>query len=121
MRQSQSGTSRINEHGYKNQSNTRTLVGGHSFGPGSLSRSAAVTAIGIMVSAWLIVKALVAFAPVYAQYGESSKLPLLLDATGEELTTGLEMGHFTSVDLVQVSINLYKPGDTCIGCRYIHC
>jgi amidase len=57
-----------------------------------------------MVSAWLLVKAFVAFAPVCAQYGEPSKLPLLLDATGEELTAGLEAGHFTSVDLVQVSI-----------------
>ncbi|KAF1912029.1 amidase signature domain-containing protein [Ampelomyces quisqualis] len=59
-----------------------------------------------MISAWSIVKAL-AFAPltsVYAQYGKSTKLPLLLDATGEELTTGLEAGQFTSVDLVHAYV-----------------
>jgi amidase len=62
-----------------------------------------------MVSAWLIIKAFVAFSPltsVNAQYVNSS-LPLLLDATGEELTLGLEEGHFTSVDLVQVSIRTF--------------
>jgi amidase len=65
-----------------------------------------------MVSAWLILKAFVAFSPltsVYAQYGESSKFPLLLDATGEELTAGLEMGQFTSVDLVNVSAYIIAP------------
>jgi amidase len=72
-----------------------------------------------MVSAWLIVRAFVAISPltsVYAQYGELSKLPLLLDATGEELTTGLEAGQFTSVDLVQVSSihTFFRPACRCM-------
>jgi amidase len=72
-----------------------------------------------MVSAWFIVRAFVAISPltnVCAQYGEPSKLPLLLDATGEELTVGLEAGQFTSVDLVQVSplYTFLRP-----ACRYI--
>jgi amidase len=65
-----------------------------------------------MVSAWLIVKACVALAPlttVVAQYGAVSKYPALLDATAEELTAGLEKGDFTSVDLVQVG-RLAFPG-----------
>lgn len=59
-----------------------------------------------MVSTKFVVKVLVAFAPltcVFAQYG-SPALPLLLDATTEELSTGLEAGDFSSVDLVNVSI-----------------
>ena len=66
-------------------------------------RSAAFVAFGIMVSAWLIVKAFVAFAPFTSCAHVNSSLPLLLDATAEELTLGLEKGQFTSVDLVQVS------------------
>jgi amidase len=59
-----------------------------------------------MVSAW---KVLVAFAPltsvVYAQYNVSvPQLPLLLDATADELIAGLDAGTFTSLDLVQVPI-----------------
>ncbi|KAH7069765.1 glutamyl-tRNA amidotransferase subunit A [Paraphoma chrysanthemicola] len=63
-----------------------------------------------MVSAWLLVRACVAFAPltsVYAQYTTApaeSKYPKLLDATAEELTAGLERGDFTSVDLVQAYV-----------------
>lgn len=60
-----------------------------------------------MVSASFVVKALVTFAPltcVFAQYG-SPALPLLLDATAEELSAGLEAGDFSSVDLVNVSIH----------------
>ncbi|KAH7381309.1 glutamyl-tRNA amidotransferase subunit A [Phaeosphaeria sp. MPI-PUGE-AT-0046c] len=60
-----------------------------------------------MVSAWLIIKAIAAFAlvtNVHARYGVASKLPSLLDATGEELTVGMEMGHFTSVDLVEAYV-----------------
>ena len=60
-----------------------------------------------MVSAWFLTKVLVAFAPlttvVYAQYNTTTDLPLLLDATGDELVAGLEAGAFTSLDLVQVS------------------
>jgi hypothetical protein len=114
MRQSQSGTSaprHHNKHGYKNNDNAHR--GKRSYaGPNTFTRSAAVVAIGIMVSAWLIIKAFVAFSPltsVYAQYVNSS-LPLLLDATGEELTLGLEEGHFTSLDLVQVSIRTFRLG-----------
>jgi amidase len=59
-----------------------------------------------MVSAWFLAKFFVAFAPltgVAALYEKPSQLPLLLDATAEELTLGLEAGNFTSVDLVNVS------------------
>jgi hypothetical protein len=109
MRQSQSGIfapRQHNKHAYKSGDNTHR--GKRSYaGPNPFTRSAAIVAIGIMVSAWLIIKAFVTFSPltsVYAQYVNSS-LPLLLDATGEELTLGLEEGHFTSVDLVQVSMH----------------
>ena len=107
MRLLQSGTSQDhNKHVYKSDGEARSRTQQPYSGSNSLPHSAVLVAIGIMVSAWLIIKALVAFAPltgVYAQYGESSKLPLLLDATGEELTAGLEAGNFTSLDLVQVS------------------
>jgi hypothetical protein len=104
VRLSQSGTSRNhNKYVYKKHQSSYPHLALQYSGPNSFSRFAVVVAIGIMVSAWLIVKVLVAFAPVYAQYGAPSKLPLLLDATGEQLTAGLEAGHFTSVDLVQVS------------------
>lgn len=59
----------------------------------------------IMVSMWLLLQGIVAFAPlksVYAQYGQPQELPPLLDATAEELSSGLASGVFTSVDLVQV-------------------
>jgi amidase len=62
-----------------------------------------------MVSAWFLAKAILAVAPltsVYAQYSAPSSLPLLLDATTEELALGLEAGNFTSVDLVNVSLAL---------------
>jgi hypothetical protein len=78
-------------------------------GPNPPTRSAAFVAIGIMVSAWLIFKALVAFAPLTSCALVNSSLPLLLDATAEELTLGLENGQFTSVDLVQVS---HKSGSS---------
>jgi amidase len=58
-----------------------------------------------MVSAWFLTKVFVAFAPlstVYAQYNTPVEFPLLLDATAEELSAGLESGAFTSLDLVQV-------------------
>ncbi|KAF1935133.1 amidase signature enzyme [Clathrospora elynae] len=54
-----------------------------------------------MVSAWLLTKVFVVFAPlasVYAQY------PLLLDATADELAAGLEAGNYTSLDLVQAYV-----------------
>jgi amidase len=110
MRQSQSGTStNHNEIIYKSDHDSRKSrpsSGRQYLCLETLPLSTAVT-IGIMVSAWLIIKAFVALAPlttVYAQYGEASKLPLLLDATAEDLTAGLESGNFTSVDLVQVSV-----------------
>jgi hypothetical protein len=65
-----------------------------------------------MVSAWFLTKVVVAFAPlttVYAQYNTSVGLPLLLDATAEELSVGLESGTFTSLDLVQVRITTSTP------------
>jgi amidase len=62
-----------------------------------------------MVSASFLTKVFVAFVPltsvVYAQYNVSvPQLPLLLDATADELIAGLEAGSFTSLDLVQVRI-----------------
>ena len=108
MRQSQSGTlrtqARQDKQAYKWDGNARNPAGRPKLN--FCLRSFTVVSIGIMVSAWFIAKAFVAFAPltsVWAQYGEPSKLPLLLDATAEELTAGLEKGDFTSVDLVHVS------------------
>ena len=73
-----------------------------------LSYRTVTVAIATMVSAWFLTKVLVAFAPlttvVYAQYNTTTDLPLLLDATGDELVAGLEAGAFTSLDLVQVSL-----------------
>ncbi|KAI8931802.1 hypothetical protein NX059_011439 [Plenodomus lindquistii] len=72
-----------------------------------LSRQAAAYSIGIMVSALFLAKAFVAFAPltsVWAQYETTPQLPLLLDATAEELTFGLEQGNFSSVDLVNAYV-----------------
>ena len=73
----------------------------------SLSYRTVAVAIATMVSAWFLTKVLVAFAPlttvVHAQYNTTTDLPLLLDATGDELVAGLEAGAFTSLDLVQVS------------------
>jgi hypothetical protein len=108
MRQLQAGTARnYNKDAYKSHNIDRPSVEPRHPSPHFFPPSALRIGIGIMVAAWLIVKTFVAFSPltsVYAQYGEPYKLPLLLDATGEELTVGLEEGHFTSADLVQVSI-----------------
>jgi hypothetical protein len=113
MRQSQPGTTRNNhKHVYKSDGNAQPRLETQNSGPPFFPRSAIRIGIGIMVSAWLILKAFVAISPltsVYAQYGESSELPLLLDATGEDLTAGLEMGQFTSVDLVNVSTYTLNP------------
>lgn len=73
----------------------------------SLSYRTVAFATVIMVSAWFLTKVFVAFAPltttVYAQYNVTTpQLPLLLDATADDLTAGLEAGDFTSLDLVQV-------------------
>jgi len=73
----------------------------------SLSYRTVAFAIVIMVSAWFLTKVFVAFAPlttiVYAQYNITTpQLPLLLDATADDLAAGLEAGDFTSLDLVQV-------------------
>jgi hypothetical protein len=110
MRQSQPGTTRNHSKlAYKSDGSAQPTIERRYSGPHFFPRSALRVGIGVMVSAWLIVKAFVALSPltsVYAQYGELSKLPRLLDATGEELTAGLEMGHFTSADLVQVRIYL---------------
>lgn len=63
-------------------------------------------AVCTMVSAWFLAKLFVAFVPltsVVAQYATPPVLPELLDATADELISGLEAGDFTSLDLVQVS------------------
>ena len=64
-----------------------------------------------MVSAWYLVRVFAAFAPltsVLGQYETPAHLPLLLDATAEELKAGLDAGDFTSVDLVHVS-TMFRP------------
>lgn len=46
-----------------------------------------------------------AFAPLtsaYALSNTTTKFPLLLDATADDLVAGLDAGDFTSLDLVQV-------------------
>ncbi|KAH6629223.1 amidase signature domain-containing protein [Boeremia exigua] len=63
--------------------------------------------VGIMVSAWFIVKLLVAFTPltsIVAQYTTDPVFPKLLDATADELISGLETGGFTSLDLVDAYV-----------------
>ncbi|KAL5117324.1 hypothetical protein ACEQ8H_004769 [Pleosporales sp. CAS-2024a] len=104
--QSQSGTVRAKDarskSAYKEDGSARQ---GHQALP-TPTRVAVVVyvAVGIMISAWLLLKAVVAFASLtsYVQSANAS-LPFLLDATGEELTLGLEQGHFTSLDLVQLT------------------
>jgi amidase len=59
--------------------------------------------VGIMVSVWFFAKVFVALTSVVAQYATHPVLPELLDATADELISGLEAGDFTSLDLVQVS------------------
>ncbi|KAF2849514.1 amidase signature enzyme [Plenodomus tracheiphilus IPT5] len=71
------------------------------------ARRLIVLSFGVMVSTLFLAKVFVALAPlgsVWAQYGAVSALPLLLDATAEELTLGLEWGNFTSVDLVNAYV-----------------
>lgn len=77
----------------------------------SLKRVASYT-VGTMVPAWFLAKLFVAFVPltsVVAQYAIPPVLPKLLDATADELISGLEAGDFTSLDLVQVSNHQTVP------------
>ncbi|RMZ68700.1 glutamyl-trna amidotransferase subunit a [Pyrenophora seminiperda CCB06] len=63
--------------------------------------------VDIMVSAWFLTKVFVAFAPltiVFAKSNATAKFPLLLDATADDLVTGLDAGDFTSLDLVQAYV-----------------
>jgi hypothetical protein len=119
-RRPQSGTTRNhNKYAYKSRGYSQPTIERRYPSPHFSTHLVLGVGIGIMVSAWLIVRAFVAISPltnVYAQYGGPSKLPLLLDATGEELTAGLEAGRFTSADLVQVSLihTFFRP-----ACRYI--
>jgi len=58
-----------------------------------------------MVSAWFLTKVFVAVVPmanVIAQYSTTPVFPGLLDATADQLISGLDAGDFTSLDLVQV-------------------
>lgn len=60
-----------------------------------------------MVSIKFFAKVFVTFAPltsVVALYTTPLTLPHLLDASADELISGLEAGDFTSLDLVKVSI-----------------
>ena len=61
--------------------------------------------VAIMVSAWFLTKVFVAVLPmanVIAQYSAPPVFPGLLDATADQLISGLDAGDFTSLDLVQV-------------------
>jgi amidase len=107
-RQSSSGPH--GKHDYKKDDveHSTETASARSRNQASLSYRTVAVAVAIMVSAWFLTKVFVAFAPltttVYAQYNITTpQLPLLLDATGDELTAGLEAGDFTSLDLVQVS------------------
>jgi hypothetical protein len=108
MQRSQSDSSRYRgEYVYKNDPITR-FTEEHTTRPSLLylPRWVVSIAVGTMVLTRFLAKALLAVAPltsVCAQYSAPSSLPLLLDATTEELTLGLEAGNFTSVDLVNVS------------------
>jgi hypothetical protein len=55
----------------------------------------------VMVPVWFFVRAVVL---VGCAYG--AKLPLLGEATAEDLALGLERGDFTSVELVKVCLGL---------------
>ncbi|KAF2998479.1 hypothetical protein E8E13_002817 [Curvularia kusanoi] len=60
-----------------------------------------------MMSTWFLAKVLVAIVPVasvVAQYSTTPAFPSLLDATADELISGLEAGDFTSLDLVQAYV-----------------
>lgn len=75
-------------------------------------RKTLIGAVGIMVSAWFLAKVLVVFAPLtsaHTQCNASAQLPLLLDATADELAMGLAAGYFTSVDLVEVCYTKIYP------------
>ena len=78
-----------------------------------LIKQAGVLTFAVMVSAWLILRTFVAVVPlthVVAQYSTPSALPPLLDATADELIAGLEAGHFTSLNLVDVSLEYSSQG-----------
>jgi hypothetical protein len=66
--------------------------------------------VAIMVSAWFLTKVFVAVVPmtnVIAQYSAPPVFPGLLDATADQLISGLDAGDFTSLDLVQVRFLLH--------------
>lgn len=52
---------------------------------------------------WLALGALTVVVPLVAAHADKASLPLLLDATVDELTAGLQRGSFSSLDLVNVS------------------
>jgi hypothetical protein len=118
----QSSSGHDGKHDYKTHDNVhkseaasaRPLI--HS----SSSYRTVAFATVVMVSAWFLTKVFVAFAPltttVYAQYNTTTELPLLLDATADELSAGLEAGAFTSLDLVQVSLGLFCKHVYMHGC-----
>ena len=70
-----------------------------------LNKWVAFCTVAIMVSAWFLTKVFVAVVPmanVIAQYSTTPVFPGLLDATADQLISGLDAGDFTSLDLVQV-------------------
>jgi hypothetical protein len=106
--------SQDHKHGYKihNAAHDSKGAAAQTRAPASLFYRTVAVAPSIMVSAWFLTKVFVAFAPltsVYAQYNTSIELPLLLDATADELAAGLEAGAFTSLDLVQVRTPIAVP------------
>jgi amidase len=107
--QRQSSSGRDGKHDYKTHVHVRKseAASAQPLIHSSFSYRTVAFATVAMVSAWFLTKVFVAFAPltttVYAQYNTTTELPLLLDATADELSAGLEAGAFTSLDLVQVS------------------
>lgn len=69
-----------------------------------------------MLSLSFWAQALLAVAPFTAGFvvrsGPAKELPLLLDATAEELSSGLDSGAFTSVDLVNVRCRNQGPSSS---------
>jgi hypothetical protein len=73
-----------------------------------------------MVSAWLVVKAFVVVRLTHV-FAHGTVLPSLLDATADELIAGLDAGHFTSLNLVEVRhLFLSLQGLTITGLRQTH-
>lgn len=108
MRQSAGSSPRLAQRTYKEKDGSQTkhsLKCSRQFD--SILFKSIFALVGIIVMAMFIVKFFIAFAPltsICARHIQASALPSLLDATAEDLMTGLNLEAFTSVDLVEVNI-----------------